>query len=77
MPCMFFPLSAHTVFITAREVSFMAFPTKNQSILCDVASCQHHSKDGKCALESIKVAPRSNCHSGTCDESECASYTRG
>jgi len=22
----------------------------------------------------IKVAPRGNCHTGTCDESECASY---
>lgn len=56
----------------------MAFPTKHQSILCDVASCQHHSKDGKCELESIKVAPRSDCHSGSCDESECASYrTKG
>lgn len=56
----------------------MSFPTKHQNILCDVTSCQHHSKDGKCELESIKVAPRSNCHSGTCDESECASYhTKG
>ena len=51
----------------------MAFP-KNQSIQCDVVSCQHHSKDGMCQLESIKVAPRQNCHNGSCDESECASY---
>ena len=51
----------------------MAFP-KNQSIQCDVVSCKHHSKDGMCQLESIKVAPRQNCHNGSCDESECASY---
>lgn len=52
----------------------MSFPVKNQSIQCDVASCKHHSKDNMCQLDSIKVAPRSQCHSGTCDESECASY---
>ena len=47
---------------------------KNQTIQCDVVSCQHHSTDGKCRLDSIKVAPRANCHDGKCDESECASY---
>ena len=52
----------------------MAFPNKNQVVHCDVTSCQHHSTDGMCRLEAIKVAPRSECHSGKCDESECASY---
>lgn len=47
---------------------------KNQVIHCDVASCQHHSSEGMCRLEAIKVAPRTGCHSGKCDESECASY---
>ena len=52
----------------------MAFSNKNQCIHCDVESCRHHSQDGMCELESIKVAPRCGCHSGECDESECASY---
>ena len=52
----------------------MSFPAKNQMIKCDVASCQHHSSEGMCRLDSIKVAPRQNCHNGSCDESECASY---
>ena len=52
----------------------MAVPNKNQSIQCDVASCQHHTEHGMCRLDSIKVAPRGGCHSGKCDESECASY---
>jgi len=64
----------HTEGITAREVKIMAMPNKNQSILCDVTSCQHHAENGMCRLDSIKVAPRSECHSGKCDESECASY---
>ena len=49
----------------------MSFPNKNQSVQCDVRSCKHHTNDGMCV---IKVAPRGNCHTGTCDESECASY---
>ena len=52
----------------------MSFPNKNQSIHCDVNSCRHHTNDGMCELDVIKVAPRCNCHTGTCDESECASY---
>ncbi len=52
----------------------MACGTKNQSILCDVTSCQHHAENGMCRLDSIKVAPRTDCRSGKCDESECASY---
>lgn len=52
----------------------MSFPTKHQSIHCDVTSCKHHSEGGMCELESIQVAPRCDCHSGKCDESECASY---
>jgi len=54
----------------------MSFSNKHQEILCDVTSCQHHATDGKCRLESIKVSPRSECHSGKCDESECSSYRR-
>ena len=52
----------------------MSFPNKNQSVQCDVRSCKHHTNDGMCELDVIKGAPRSNCHTGTCDESECASY---
>lgn len=54
----------------------MSFPVKNQSIHCDVTSCKHHSRDNMCQLESIKVAPRSQCHSGNCDESECSNYAK-
>ncbi len=56
------------------EVNEMSFANKNQVIHCDVDSCQHHSNDGKCQLDAIKVAPRCGCHSGKCDESECSSY---
>lgn len=52
----------------------MAFSNKNQCIHCDVESCKHHAQDGLCQLESIQVAPRCDCHSGKCDESECSSY---
>ena len=52
----------------------MSFPNKNQCIHCDVESCKHHSGDGLCELESIKVEPRCGCHNGTCEESECGSY---
>ena len=48
----------------------MSFPNKNQSVQCDVRSCKHHTNE----LDVIKVAPRGNCQTGTCDESECASY---
>lgn len=65
---------AHTESIKTREVNGMSFPNRNQAIHCDVVSCQHHAKDGMCELDSIKVAPRCDCHTGTCDESECASY---
>lgn len=67
-------IRGHTDPILAREVKKMSFPEKNQMIKCDVTSCQHHSNEGKCRLDSIKVAPRQNCHNGSCDESECASY---
>ena len=66
-------IAGHTQFITSREVKPVPC-NKNQVIHCDVTSCQHHSTDGMCRLDSIKVAPRSSCHSGKCDESECASY---
>ena len=52
----------------------MSFPNKNQRCQCAVRSCKHHPNDGLCELDVIKVAPRGNCHTGTCDESECASY---
>lgn len=52
----------------------MSFPNKTQTIQCDVQTCQHHAEGGRCQLDSIKVAPRAGCHSGKCDESECASY---
>ncbi len=52
----------------------MAFPNKNQSIRCDVSSCRHHSTDGMCELDAIKVKPRGNCHNGSCEESECGNY---
>ncbi len=53
----------------------MSFPQSSQCIHCDVSSCKHHSqKEGKCELDSIRVAPRDGCKSGNCDESLCASY---
>lgn len=52
----------------------MSFPEQNQTIKCDVHTCQHHTGEGKCNLGSIKVAPRQGYNSGKCDESECASY---
>lgn len=59
-----------------REVKRMSFQNKNQCIHCDVTSCKHHASDGMCSLDSIKVAPRENCHNGSCDESECSNYSR-
>lgn len=52
----------------------MAFSDKNQCIHCKVSSCRNHTQGDLCSLSSINVAPRCNCHSGTCDESECSSY---
>ncbi|MBQ8149236.1 MAG: DUF1540 domain-containing protein [Clostridia bacterium] len=52
----------------------MSFQNKNQCIHCSVDSCRHHSQNGLCELESIQVKPRSQCESGSCDESLCASY---
>ena len=52
----------------------MSFPNKNQSVQCDVRSCKHHTPPPPPPPDVIKVAPRGNCHTGTCDESECASY---
>ena len=46
----------------------------NQTIHCSVESCRHHSAQNKCELESIRVTPNCNCHSGKCDESMCGSY---
>ncbi|MEG2253429.1 MAG: DUF1540 domain-containing protein, partial [Clostridia bacterium] len=57
-----------------REVNAMSFPNKNQCIQCEVSSCKHHSSDGLCELDTVKIAPRCGCNSGNCDESECASY---
>ena len=52
----------------------MSFSNNQQCIHCSVNSCKHHGNDGQCELESIKVEPRCDCHSGECDESLCASY---
>ncbi|MEA5013593.1 MAG: DUF1540 domain-containing protein [Candidatus Limiplasma sp.] len=52
----------------------MAFSPKNQCIHCNVASCKHWAQDDRCSLDSIKVAYRQDCDSGSCDESMCASY---
>ena len=46
----------------------------NQTIHCSVESCRHHGAQNKCELESIRVTPNCNCHSGKCDESMCGSY---
>lgn len=48
---------------------------KHQCIQCDVTSCAHHAADGMCALDSIRVAPRRDCHDGSCGESQCSNYT--
>ena len=47
---------------------------RNQCILCSVESCKHHDKAGKCELSEIQVAPKQDCSTGKCDESQCASY---
>ena len=47
---------------------------KNQCIHCTVDSCKHHGIENKCELTEIDVAPKKDCVSGRCDESQCASY---
>ena len=64
-----------TDIIKVGEVKTMSFSDKHQCILCDVTSCRYHDQSGHCQLESIKVKPRANCHNGSCDESECGSYS--
>lgn len=46
----------------------------NQCIRCSVESCTHHHTDGLCELAEIQVAPKQDCRTGSCDESQCASY---
>ena len=48
--------------------------TMNQTIHCSVASCRHHDQKDYCKLQSIRVCPNCDCHSGKCDESMCGSY---
>jgi len=50
------------------------FFMNNQTIHCSVASCRHHDTQNMCRLDSIRVTPNCNCHSGKCDESMCGSY---
>ncbi len=49
---------------------------KNQKINCNVGSCEYNNtKEKKCELKEINVAPCKNCNSGNPeDESMCASY---
>ena len=49
----------------------------NQTIHCSVASCRHHDAKDYCKLQSIRVCPNCDCHSGKCDESMCGSYEVG
>ena len=49
----------------------------NQTIHCSVASCRHHDQKDYCKLQSIRVCPNCDCHSGKCDESMCGSYECG
>lgn len=47
---------------------------KRQCIHCTVESCQHHEQENACELTEISVAPKKECKSARCDESQCASY---
>lgn len=47
---------------------------KRQCIHCTVESCQHHEQENACELTEISVAPKKDCKSARCDESQCASY---
>lgn len=47
-----------------------------QTIACSVPSCKHYNSE-MCSLESIKVAPCGNQHTGKAeDETSCSSYFR-
>lgn len=46
----------------------------NQCIHCSVSSCVHHHDEHQCELTDIQVAPKNDCRTGRCDESQCASY---
>ena len=48
---------------------------KQQKVTCKVETCQHHTNGNGCELNSIKIKPRTNNHSGNKeDESMCSSY---
>lgn len=55
----------------------MSFPNKNQSVQCDVRSCKHHTNDGMCELDVIKVAPRGNCHTAPVTKANAPAITPG
>ena len=49
----------------------------NQSIRCQIESCEHNSPDHYCALNEIKVCPCDNCGCSSVSEKEqsmCASF---
>ncbi|MDD3400587.1 MAG: DUF1540 domain-containing protein [Eubacteriales bacterium] len=46
----------------------------HQCIGCEVTSCDHNKRGCECDLDSITIRPSCNCHSGSADESMCASY---
>jgi hypothetical protein len=48
---------------------------KQQKVTCKVETCQHHTNGNGCELNSIKIKPRTNNHSGNKeDESMCSNY---
>lgn len=48
---------------------------KQQKVVCKVETCEHHTTTNGCGLNSIKIKPRKNNHSGNQeDESMCSDY---
>lgn len=48
---------------------------KEQRVTCKVVTCQHNTGESSCELNSIKIKPRKDNHSGhTEDESMCSDY---
>ena len=51
------------------------FMESNQKINCTVGSCKYNNtREKKCSLKSIMIAPKANVNTENPDESECSSY---
>ncbi|MDD4801948.1 MAG: DUF1540 domain-containing protein [Syntrophomonas sp.] len=50
---------------------------KQQTIHCDVSSCQYHNTSDFCTLNAIRVTPCQHIHNGAPeDETLCSSYEK-